>query len=47
LQWPLSQMTHRQMYDDGVRVVNDKHKFALQMDVRQYKPEELTVSHDY
>jgi HSP20 family molecular chaperone IbpA len=27
----------------GVRVVNDAHKFAVQMDVSQYRPEEIEV----
>jgi len=29
--------------DDGVRIVNDTHKFGVQMDVSQYRPEEIDV----
>jgi len=29
--------------DSGVRVVNDANKFAVQMDVTQYRPEEIDV----
>ena len=31
--------------NEGIQVINDRHKYAVQMDVRQYKPEEITVSH--
>jgi crystallin alpha B len=29
--------------DDGVRVVSDAHKFSVQMDVAEYRPEEIDV----
>ena len=31
-------------FDSGVKIVNDKDKFALQLDVHEYKPEEINVS---
>ena len=45
MQRQLAQMQHAM--NDGVRVVYDKDKFAVQMDVSQYAPEEVDVKvHD-
>jgi len=45
--WGERMMSERMTGDTGVRVVNDAHLFAVQMDVSDYKPGEMDVKvHD-